>query len=582
MRSSYSKGHFLFLVVLTGIVSGLGAIALYLLIDMTNAFFVGSLGNITLPAPAGEPEMFSFSFSGVRVPYYLLPAIGGLLSGYIVYTLAPEAEGHGTDAVIKAFHRERGVIRARVPFVKALATAFTIGTGGSAGREGPIAQIGAGFGSVLSTFFDLSDRERRILLISGVAGGIGAIFRSPLGGALFAVEVLYRRDTETEGLIYAFLSSIISYTVFVGFLYSMRHSMPTSIFATPSFALTGFEEVPFFALTGLLSAIVGIVYIKTFYSVHNIFKNLKMKSWMKPVAGGLLTGAIIYLIPPAMGMSYGYVQLAIDGKLTVIMALSLLLGKILATSFTVGSGGSGGVFAPSIVIGSMVGALTGFLAQSILPDCSLPIGAFVLVGMGAFISAIAKTPIASIIMVLEMSGGYELLPAIMTASAISYLLSGNYSIYSEQVDTRADSPAHRREMIKDVLENLTVREAMSSENLITVSPNNSVDDVLQLIQLTGHLGFPVVDEGKLIGVITLSDINRVSDEMKENIKVEDIMTRNPLAVKPDENLEKALKLLIAKDIGRLMVVDDAGRLLGIITRSDIMKAHAKELTRLGL
>ncbi|MBE8539070.1 chloride channel protein [Geoglobus acetivorans] len=549
---------------------------------MTNAFFVGSLGNITLPAPAGEPEMFSFSFSGVRVPYYLLPAIGGLLSGYIVYTLAPEAEGHGTDAVIKAFHRERGVIRARVPFVKALATAFTIGTGGSAGREGPIAQIGAGFGSVLSTFFDLSDRERRILLISGVAGGIGAIFRSPLGGALFAVEVLYRRDTETEGLIYAFLSSIISYTVFVGFLYSMRHSMPTSIFATPSFALTGFEEVPFFALTGLLSAIVGIVYIKTFYSVHNIFKNLKMKSWMKPVAGGLLTGAIIYLIPPAMGMSYGYVQLAIDGKLTVIMALSLLLGKILATSFTVGSGGSGGVFAPSIVIGSMVGALTGFLAQSILPDCSLPIGAFVLVGMGAFISAIAKTPIASIIMVLEMSGGYELLPAIMTASAISYLLSGNYSIYSEQVDTRADSPAHRREMIKDVLENLTVREAMSSENLITVSPNNSVDDVLQLIQLTGHLGFPVVDEGKLIGVITLSDINRVSDEMKENIKVEDIMTRNPLAVKPDENLEKALKLLIAKDIGRLMVVDDAGRLLGIITRSDIMKAHAKELTRLGL
>ncbi|AIY90105.1 chloride channel protein [Geoglobus acetivorans] len=582
MRISYSKGHFLFLVVLTGIVSGLGAIALYLLIDMTNAFFVGSLGNLTLPTPAGEPEMFSFSFSGIRIPYYILPAIGGLLSGYIVYTFAPEAEGHGTDAVIKAFHRERGVIRARVPFVKALATAFTIGTGGSAGREGPIAQIGAGFGSVLSTFFDLSDRERRILLISGVAGGIGAIFRSPLGGALFAVEVLYRRDTETEGLIYAFLSSIISYTVFVGFLYSMRHSMPTSIFATPSFALTGFEEVPFFALTGLLSAIVGIVYIKTFYSVHNIFKNLKMKSWMKPVAGGLLTGAIIYLIPPAMGMSYGYVQLAIDGKLTVIMALSLLFGKILATSFTVGSGGSGGVFAPSIVIGSMVGALTGFLAQSILPDCSLPIGAFVLVGMGAFISAIAKTPIASIIMVLEMSGGYELLPAIMTASAISYLLSGNYSIYSEQVDTRADSPAHRREMIKDVLENLTVREAMSSENLITVSPNNSVDDVLQLIQLTGHLGFPVVDEGKLIGVITLSDINRVSDEMKKNIKVEDIMTRNPLAVKPDENLEKALKLLIAKDIGRLMVVDDAGRLLGIITRSDIMKAHAKELTRLGL
>ncbi len=190
MDGLYSKSYFLALVILTGLISGLGAILLYTLIDLSNTFFLENIGQISLPGAYGEVKIFSFRLAVPHIPYFLLPALGGLISGIIVYRFAPEAEGHGTDAVIKAFHREKGIIRPRVPVVKAIATAFTIGSGGSAGREGPVAQIGAGFGSAIAQLLRLTDRERRLLVVSGIAGGIGGIFRSPLGGALFAVEVL--------------------------------------------------------------------------------------------------------------------------------------------------------------------------------------------------------------------------------------------------------------------------------------------------------------------------------------------------------------------------------------------------------
>lgn len=582
MDGLYSKSYFLTLVILTGFISGLGAILLYTLIDLSSTFFLENIGDLALPSAYGEVKIFTFQLSAIKVPYFILPALGGLISGLIVYKFAPEAEGHGTDAVIKAFHREKGIIRPRVPLVKAIATAFTIGSGGSAGREGPVAQIGAGFGSAIAQTLRLTDRERRLLLVSGMAGGIGGIFRSPLGGALFAVEVLYRRDTETEGLVYAFISSIISYLVLTAYLLQFYHEMPGNIFRTPEVRITNMSEIAFFAVTGAVCALVAIIYVNLFYSIHDAFKKLNVRNWLKPAIGGLITGLIAIYVPQTLGMSYGYVQLAIDNRLALEVIVLLLVGKILTTSFTVGSGGSGGVFAPSIVIGSMVGAIIGHLANAIFPGHAMSPGAYVIVGMGAFISAVAKTPIASIIMVLEMSGGYELLPAIMTASAISYILSGDVSIYREQVETRADSPAHRRELIKDILEGLRVSEAMTKlGEIITVSPNNSLDDVLFLIQKTGHLGFPVTEGDRLVGIITLSDITRVPDEKRANLKVEDVMNRNVIWVTPEENLENALKILIKNDIGRLPVVED-GKLVGIITRSDIMKAHAKELARLGI
>ncbi len=580
MKERYHKGYFLGIVILTGIVCGVGAIALYVLIDLVTEIFLNGFGGVNLPNAYGEVKIFDFSLNLPRIPYFIIPVIGGALSGIIVYRFSPEAEGHGTDSVIRAFHREHGVIRGRVPVIKAIATSLTIGSGGSAGREGPVAQIGAGFGSFIAQKLGLSDRERRILVVSGMAGGIGGIFRSPLGGALFGIEVLYRKDAETDGLIYAFITSIISYMVFTMFLFLYHHHYPGSIFKTPEIIRVNFTEIPFFAITGIVCVVVAHIYVRFFYSVHDTFKRIKARNWLKPAIGGFVTGIVALVIPQAMGMSYGYVQFTIDGQLGMKIILGLLIAKIIATSFTVGSGGSGGVFAPSIVIGSMVGALVGNIANLFMPGAVEYPGIYAIVGMGAFISAVAKTPIASIIMVLEMSGGYELLPAIMTASSISYVLSGGISIYREQMETRAESPAHRRELVKDILETIRVSDAMTpADSVISVSPSSTVKDVLYLVKTTGHLGFPVVENNRLAGIITLSDVNKIPDEEKDTRRIDEIMTKKLIYVSPDESLENALRLLISHDVGRLPVVSN-GKLVGIITRSDIMRAHARELARL--
>jgi len=577
----YRRSYLIILVVLVGIISGLGAIILYTLINLSITFFLENLDTYSPPSAAGEIDLFDFYINVPKIPLWIIPAIGGLLSGFIVYKFAPEAEGHGTDAVIRAFHRERGIIRGRIPIVKAIATALTIGSGGSAGREGPIAQIGAGFGSIVGNFFKLTDRERRLLVIAGVGGGIGSIFRSPLGGALFAVEVLYKRDTEVDGLVYSFISSIIACIVFNYFI-TLIHPDFGSIFRTPPFEIKHPAEILIFGIVGVFAALIAKLYVWVFYTVHDFFKRLKINNYFKPVIGGLLTGIIAIFVPQALEMGYGYVQLAIDEKLTLNLILLILFAKILTTSFTVGSGGSGGVFAPSVVIGSMVGGAVGYLMKLLFPTLIMNPGIYVIVGMGAFIAAVAKTPIASITMVVEMSGSYMALPAIMIASAVSYLLSGDTTIYREQVDTRADSPAHRRELTRHILEGLKVKDAMTPvEKVITVSPKNTVQDVLYLIQKTGHLGYPVVENGKIIGIITLSDINSIPEEDRTKLKVEEVMSKKPIVISPDDNLEDALKLLIKNDIGRLPVVEN-GKLVGIITRSDIMRAHAKELARLGI
>lgn len=581
MADIYRRSYLIILVVLVGIISGLGAIILYTLINLSITFFLENLDTYSPPSAAGEIDLFDFYINVPKIPLWIIPAIGGLLSGFIVYKFAPEAEGHGTDAVIRAFHRERGIIRGRIPIVKAIATALTIGSGGSAGREGPIAQIGAGFGSIVGNFFKLTDRERRLLVIAGVGGGIGSIFRSPLGGALFAVEVLYKRDTEVDGLVYSFISSIIACIVFNYFI-TLIHPDFGSIFRTPPFEIKHPAEILIFGIVGVFAALIAKLYVWVFYTVHDFFKRLKINNYFKPVIGGLLTGIIAIFVPQALEMGYGYVQLAIDEKLTLNLILLILFAKILTTSFTVGSGGSGGVFAPSVVIGSMVGGAVGYLMKLLFPTLIMNPGIYVIVGMGAFIAAVAKTPIASITMVVEMSGSYMALPAIMIASAVSYLLSGDTTIYREQVDTRADSPAHRRELTRHILEGLKVKDAMTPvEKVITVSPKNTVQDVLYLIQKTGHLGYPVVENGKIIGIITLSDINSIPEEDRTKLKVEEVMSKKPIVISPDDNLEDALKLLIKNDIGRLPVVENE-KLVGIITRSDIMRAHAKELARLGI
>lgn len=568
-----------FLSVVVGVVSGLGAFGLYLLIELCTKFFLTGLGGFSPPNAGGELEIARQEIRILDLPIWLIPAIGGIISGIIVYTFAPEAEGHGTDAVIRSFHKLRGIIRTRVPIVKMITSAVTIGSGGSAGREGPIAQIGAGFGSALASLFKLPDRDRRILVVCGVAGGIGSIFRSPFGGAIFAVEVLYKRDYEVEAIIPAFISSVTAYVIFIALMkFSTGTLMTFHIFITPEVKVHSFLEMPIYLILGVLSAFFGILYIKSFYTTHNLFKRLNIPNHVKPAIGGLLAGVIGFFIPQALGMGYGYVQKVIDGDLVIDAIILAIFGKILATSFTIGSGGSGGVFGPSVVIGSFVGGAVGYIFHELFPDIVIQPEGYILVGMASFIAGACKTPIAAILMTVEMTGGYELLPALMLSATVSYLLTGDYTIYIEQVPTRAESPAHRSEMLVDLLEEIKVKDAMvPAEKVVTVSPDDTVLDVLKLIERTGYIGYPVVENGKLVGVITFEDVEKVPIEDRAKTKVRDVMTTDLIVAYPDEDLRSALAKIVNHNIGRLLVVprDDNTKLLGIITKGDIIKAYAK-------
>ncbi|MCX9013302.1 MAG: chloride channel protein [Candidatus Methanoperedens sp.] len=559
-----------------GIVSGFGAILFYLGLGAATNYILGGIGGYYPPVPAGELPLFTPpDFETAKWVLFLLPAAGGLLAGIIIFTFAPEAEGHGTDAVIDAYNNKRGIIRKRVPIIKAISSIITIGTGGSAGREGPIAQIGAGFGSALATFLKLSDRDRRIMLICGTAAGIGSIFKAPLGGSIFAIEVLYKSDMETEGLVPAFISSTVAYSIFSSF-FGWGH-----IFSMPSFSFTHPSELVFYGILGILCAATAILFVVIFYGMRNkFFRPLKIKPHFKPAIGGLFVGIIAMFFPQVLGTGYGWVQMAMNGdlaSLSVALMMVLVLIKILATSFTISSGGSGGVFAPSLVIGGMVGGAYGQIMNSIFPNAITQPGSYVLVGMGALLAGIAKVPIAAIVMVSEMAGNYNLLAPLMVASTLSYLLSGKWTIYEKQAQSRAASPAHRREMTVDILERALVKDAMNT-NVVTILPSLTAKSVLDLIHKYGYTGFPVVNEKKeLVGMMTFEDAERVPVEERENTFVETVMTKELIVTTPEESLEKALGRLLDRKIGRLPVVDskDQKKLIGLLTKYDIIRTHAK-------
>ena len=507
----------------------------------------------------------------------MVPVLGGLISGFLVYGLAPEAEGHGTDAVISAFHRFGGYIRRRVPLVKTIASAVTIGSGGSAGREGPIAQIGGGFGSWLASVLKLKEVDRRLLMVCGAAAGIGSIFKAPLGGAVFGTEVLYRRDFEAEALIPAFIASVVAYCVFCSFPWVGFKP----IFSTPHYVFSHPVELFFYAILGLACGLAARFYVYVFYGLRDsFFRRLKIANHFKPAIGGAMLGALALFTPHVLGTGYGWIQLAIYGQLPLLLLIIIFLAKIFATSFTISSGGSGGVFAPSLVIGAMLGGILG-LTFSMVSPFIVP-GAFALVGMAAFFSGAAKVPIAALIMVSEMTGDYNLLAPLMLACAISYIVSGKWTIYENQVLNRARSPAHIGEYLIDLLERLKVKDVMTRK-VVTISPSASVREFIRLMHSTGHLAYPVVDKDKLVGIVTLTDVMKIPSGKMDTMKIEEIMSRKVLTVNPDERLDVVLHKINDSGYSHIPVTDSKkpDRLVGILTRKDIIRGHemVRELTR---
>ena len=370
--------------------------------------------------------------------------LGGLLSGLLVYTWAPEAEGHGTDTVVKAFHRAGGFIRARVAPLKLVASAITIGSGGSAGREGPTALIGAGVGSMYATFAHRTDEEREILLLAGMAAGLSAIFRSPIGAAFFAIEVLYSSmEFEARALLYTMLASVVAYAVnglFVGWrpLFYFP-AMPGTIPA---------RDYAWLAVLGVAGAGVATLLPVVFYRLRDAFCDLPIPSALNPALGGLGVGLIAMMFPQVLGGGYGWIQEAMDGRLALKLLVALIFLKIVAFAFTVSSGGSGGVFAPTLFVGAMLGGLLSSVAH-------LPAAMFVVLGMMTTFGAAARVPIASLLMVTEMTGGYRLLPPAAFAVLLGYLVQTQLSaklkyksLYEAQVPGRAQSPARYVENVQ--------------------------------------------------------------------------------------------------------------------------------------
>jgi CIC family chloride channel protein len=340
----------------------------------------------------------------------LVTTLGGLLSGFLVYHFAPEAEGHGTDTVVNAFHREEGNIRPRVAPLKMVASAITIGSGGAAGREGPIALITATVGSYYAHLTRHTEAQRRLLLLAGMAAGLSAIFRSPMGTGVFAIEVLYgNMEFEVNALLYTMCSSAVAYAVnglFSGF---------QPLFSIPAVATPPLHDYGFYALLGVIAGVIGTLLPVVFYRTRDAFRSLPIPLWTKPAAGGLGLGLLALFLPQVLQGGYGWIQLAIDGRLALHLLLILIFAKIVAFALTVSSGGSGGVFAPSLYVGAMLGGAFAIVLHQ-------PAAVFVVVGMAAVFGAAARVPIATMLMVTEMAGGFHLLVPAGMAVMIAYLL----------------------------------------------------------------------------------------------------------------------------------------------------------------
>jgi CIC family chloride channel protein len=593
-----SSGKWTLLSVLVGVIAGIGGIVFQFLGQVVVHYSLVQFAGFAPREAAGEHGIFDHAHLGEFDPWHivLIMTIGGFLSGLLVYTLAPEAEGHGTDAAIDAFHNKRGRIRGRIPFVKTLASAITIGTGGSGGREGPIAQIGAAFGSFLGEILQLSSRDRRILLAAGVGAGVGAVFRAPLAGALFAAEILYSEsDLETDVIIPAATASIIGYSVYTLWLpESVRH-LPLFGGKLQSYAWSSpLELIPYGAMA-LVLVLFAALYVKVFYGVQKLFERTPIPKIFRPALGAALAGIVAVAMYEFCGrdrrslavLSIGYGTLQDSLAQAADVGPWLLLGigvvKILTTSLTISSGGSGGVFGPSVVIGGCIGSAVGLIFHRFWPEVVQRPESFGLVGMAGFFAGCGRAPFSTIIMVSEVTGGYGLLLPTMWVSTLTFVLCGPWKLYSKQVPSRLESPAHRGDFLVDILEGLRVDDVFQRRDDVELIPEStSLEDIVHLLAETQQHYFPVVDsDGGIVGIFSGDDVRSYlyDQTLWKLANARDVMNSRVISVTPQDDLNTAMRCFTAIAIDELPVLDskDHGKLLGTLRHQDAISAYNRRL-----
>lgn len=580
-----SSVRWLILGIGVGALAGLAAALFFFLVEYLHHLFLVEWAG--LPLPPADGEALFHSPPGETHRPWLVPAmtcLTGLVTGWLVQRYIPETMHggtDGTDGMIKAFHHQGGVIRPLAPLIKGATSILTLATGGSAGREGPISQLGAGLGSFVAMRLKLSPKERRILLLTGAAGGLGAIFRAPMGGALTAIEVIYAEDFEAEAVLPAVLSSVSAYTVFA-LIYGTA-----PLFAIPQFQFTNFLELPFYLVLAAFCAATGWLYVRTFrYLKYNIFSKLIDKIGLPATAalGGLLAGLMGMQFPQVLSGGFGWVEEAILGNMAVTAMLAVIILKILATSLTLGSGMSGGMFAPALFVGGMSGGVVGFSAHALFPHIVSQPGAFVLVGMAAFFAGVAKSPIGPILMVCELTQGYGLLAPLMLSSALCLVFNRKVHLYENQVANKFESPAHRTDATINILEQLRVEDHFAPGPVVVLEEHVTLKGLTDIISHTNQFCFPVRNEaGGIKGLLSMDDVRRVlfEDSLFDLVLVRDLPTRPVPILTPEDDLYTALLAFVGHNVSQIPVVPagNGGAILGLINREDVFAAYNQAIRK---
>jgi chloride channel protein, CIC family len=559
------------LAIAVGVGAGLGAIAFrYLILGLTE-LFTGHR-DFSAAGHAANPHV-----PGLGIWFVVLaPVVGGLIYGPLVSRFAPEARGHGVPEVMMAVAELGGRIRAPVPAVKALASALCIGSGGSVGREGPIVQIGSALGSVLGQLARMPERRLRLLVACGAAGGIAATFNAPIAGVFFALEVILG-DFETQSFGVVVLSSVTASAIARSVFGS------GSFLQLPHFHLVSPLEFVLYAGLGGLAGLVGVAFIRVLYGSEDLADRLwRGPAWARPAVGGVLLGVLLLAVPEMYGVGYPVLSRAVQGHYLLAFVLVLLAAKLVATSLTIAIGGSGGVFAPSLFMGAMLGSAFGQAVHAALPGITAPAGAYALVGMGAVFAGAARAPITGVIIIFELTGEYSvILPlmfAIVLATAVSRALSGDtiYTLKLSRRGIRVDRPR-----VVSVMRTVPVAAAMRPLPA-PLAPDTPLTGVVERFTHGREQCVPVIDaDGELIGVISAIDVEAQALERAPADASATRIAHTPRELHADDVLEDAVRVLSLSDDPGIPVMAPSGRqVVGWLTHRDILRAYHNERQRL--
>ena len=572
---------------IVGAGTGLGAVVFIRLIVLVQRLFF-----------EGGESLLGFAGRGI---FILAPAVGGLLAGPVIAYFAREAKGHGVPEVMQAIALQGGRIRPRVVLAKVVASALCIGSGGSAGREGPIVQVGAALGSSFGQWFHLSEARVRNLVACGAAAGIAATFNAPIAGVIFAMEIILgelRLGDMGNVVVSAVTASTVA-RVFLG---------DRPAFSIPKYAIRTPWEILLYALLGVLAAITAVAFIKVLYSIEARFDRARLPEAIKPAIGGLMLGGLAFFYPMILslgfvpegenliglplaasfphifGSGFPVIEATLLGKLSIGLLVALIILKPLATSLTLGSGNSGGVFAPALFTGAALGGAFGLLVEKIAPGATAGPGAFATVGMAAVFAGAAHAPFTGFLIVFEMTDDYRLIIPLMAGVIVSHIVSERLhrdSIYTFKLTLRGIRLESGRDI--DAMESVQVDEVMVKDPA-TVPTSMPIAQLASEFLRTGRHGFPVLnDDGSLYGVVSLEDYRRAATEGDDQVGllVRDIATRDMVTVSPNETVGTALRRMAPRDLSRLPVVDrrNPRRLLGVVRRNDIVRAYDIALAR---